>query len=56
MAPEEDQSKIHLCLDILSDQKGEDIPDPWYDHRFDRTYKQLSEALPEWMNYIKQRH
>lgn len=53
MAPENDKAKIHLCLDILPNEMGKDIPDPWYDHKFGRTYAQLSESLPKWLDYIK---
>ncbi|GAA3603683.1 low molecular weight protein-tyrosine-phosphatase [Secundilactobacillus similis] len=52
-APAADQSKIHLCLDILPDRQGEEIPDPWYTHRFEYTYQVLSEALPKWLDHIE---
>jgi protein-tyrosine phosphatase len=53
LSPEADKKKIHLCLDIIPTQMGQDIPDPWYDHKFGRTYSQLSESLPKWLDYIK---
>ncbi|KRL20283.1 low molecular weight protein-tyrosine-phosphatase [Lentilactobacillus kisonensis] len=53
LSPELDKSKIHLCFDIVPGKMGEDIPDPWYDHKFGRTYAQLSESLPKWLDYIK---
>ncbi|MFD1123797.1 low molecular weight protein-tyrosine-phosphatase [Lentilactobacillus raoultii] len=53
MAPPADQKKVHLCFDIVPEKAGQDIPDPWYDHRFGRTYRQLSLALPYWLDYIK---
>ncbi len=53
MASEAEQPKIHLCLDILPGEKGHDIPDPWYDHKFGRTYQQLSRSLPKWLDSIK---
>ncbi|MTV82947.1 low molecular weight protein-tyrosine-phosphatase [Secundilactobacillus folii] len=52
MAPAADQSKIHLCLDILPDKQGQEIPDPWYTHRFEYTYQVLSSALPAWLDQI----
>ncbi|GAY74187.1 low molecular weight protein tyrosine phosphatase [Lentilactobacillus kosonis] len=52
MAPKQDVHKIHLCLNIL-DESGKEIADPWYDHRFDRTYNQLASSLPAWLTYIK---
>lgn len=51
-APADDQSKIHLCLDIVPGKAGEEIPDPWYTHRFEYTYSVLSEALPLWLDQI----
>lgn len=53
MAPVDDTAKIKLAYDILPGHQGEEIPDPWYDHRFDRTYRQLSETLPAWLDAIK---
>lgn len=53
MAPAQDRDKIHLCYDILPTMQGAEIPDPWYDHRFDRTYRQLAETLPAWLDAIK---
>ncbi len=53
MAPASDQYKIKLCLSILPNQKNQDIPDPWYDHRFDKTYEQLKKSLPKWLEYIE---
>ncbi|WP_283679332.1 low molecular weight protein-tyrosine-phosphatase [Lentilactobacillus sp. Marseille-Q4993] len=53
VANSDDKAKIHLCLDIVNGKKGEEIQDPWYDHRFDRTYQQLSESLPLWLDYVK---
>lgn len=56
MAPIADRDKIKLCLDIVPTKKGQDIPDPWYDHRFDYTYRQLQEALPLWLTTIKEHY
>ena len=53
MAPAQDRSKIQLCLDILPDKRGQDIPDPWYTHRFEYTYQVLCSALPAWLDKIK---
>jgi protein-tyrosine phosphatase len=48
----EDAKKINLMYDILPDRAGEEIPDPWYTHRFDLTFQQLSETLPAWLEQI----
>lgn len=50
MAPDESQEKIHLAFESLS--KAAEVQDPWYDHKFGRTYQQLSELLPAWLNQI----
>ena len=50
MAPSESQTKIHLAFESLS--KDAEVQDPWYDHKFDRTYQQLSELLPAWLNQM----
>jgi len=50
MAPDDTQEKIHLAFESLN--KDLEVQDPWYDHNFDRTYRQLSELLPAWLNQI----
>ncbi|WP_334332567.1 low molecular weight protein-tyrosine-phosphatase [Companilactobacillus sp. HBUAS59544] len=50
MAPEADRDKIHLAYEIMNKQKV--IEDPWYDHKFDRTFHQLSEVLPLWLDQL----
>ncbi|WP_040537851.1 low molecular weight protein-tyrosine-phosphatase [Lentilactobacillus parafarraginis] len=53
MAGKANQAKIRLCYDIVPGKQGTDIPDPWFDHQFGRTYRQLSETLPLWLDYVK---
>lgn len=53
MVPPKDQPKVHLCYDIIPEMAGTDIPDPWFDHKFGRTYRQLSETLPKWLDKFK---
>lgn len=48
-----DAAKIHLCLDIVPGMAGQEIPDPWYTHRFNETYASLAEALPLWLDKIQ---
>ncbi|WP_125712819.1 low molecular weight protein-tyrosine-phosphatase [Companilactobacillus kedongensis] len=43
------QDKIHLALEFKGNQV---IQDPWYDHKFDRTYSQLSQAVPYWAAFL----
>lgn len=50
MAPVGTEDKIHLAYDVMSVHKV--IKDPWYDHRFDRTYQELSEVLPLWLKKL----
>lgn len=51
MAPKNDVRKIHLAYQVLDQDKV--IEDPWYDHKFDRTYQQLKEVLPKWLEILK---
>ncbi|KRM08966.1 low molecular weight protein-tyrosine-phosphatase [Paucilactobacillus suebicus] len=53
MSPIEDQKKIHAIFDLIPNKKGQEIPDPWYTHRFQDTYDSLASALPSWLNLIK---
>lgn len=50
MAPSRDQAKIHLAYEVLN--KDLEVQDPWYDHKFDRTYRQLAELLPVWLEKV----
>ncbi|WP_057880035.1 low molecular weight protein-tyrosine-phosphatase [Companilactobacillus kimchiensis] len=51
LAPIKDQSKIHLAFESLD--KDSEIQDPWYDHKFDRTYQQLMLVLPAWLKKLE---
>jgi len=50
MAPTEDWHKIHLAYEVLN--KDLEVQDPWYDQEFDRTYRQLAELLPAWLEKL----
>ncbi|GAB5058001.1 low molecular weight protein-tyrosine-phosphatase [Companilactobacillus alimentarius] len=52
MAPRLDVEKIHLAYDVLG--KNKEIVDPWYDHNFERTYHQLMEVLPVWLESLSE--
>ncbi|WP_057888318.1 low molecular weight protein-tyrosine-phosphatase [Companilactobacillus mindensis] len=51
MSPRLDQNKIKLAYSILG--KTEEVQDPWYDQKFDRTYRQLKELLSAWLEQLK---
>lgn len=50
-APSADVNKIHLAFESVN--KNKVIEDPWYDHKFDRTYRQLAEVLPKWLDRLR---
>lgn len=52
-APAGCRQKIHLCLDILPDHQGQEIPDPWYTRRFSYTYDVLTQVLPVWLAHFQ---
>ncbi|GLB47218.1 protein-tyrosine-phosphatase [Philodulcilactobacillus myokoensis] len=54
ITPANQQSKIHLCLNINPKLRNQEIPDPWYTRRFAFTYDVLNQNLPLWLNYIVQ--
>lgn len=51
MAPFSDRNKIHMAYEALDSDAV--IEDPWYDHKFDRTYRQLAEVLPIWLEKLR---
>ena len=52
MAPASDRHKIYQAFDIVPGKEGTVIPDPWYTHRFEDTYRSLAEALPFWLKKL----
>lgn len=50
--PKDQAHKIHLCLDIMENQKGDAIADPWYTGNFALTYNQINAAMPKWLDYV----
>lgn len=54
MAPDaQAREKVYLAYDIFPDKKGTPIADPWYTHKFDITFNELSETLPAWLDLLK---
>lgn len=51
MAPSGTEEKIFKAYDILDIDK--EIEDPWFDHKFNRTFTQLEEVLPQWLEKVK---
>ncbi|WP_076459137.1 low molecular weight protein-tyrosine-phosphatase [Limosilactobacillus caccae] len=49
MAPAADRDKIHMAYEIIPGKEQQEIPDPWYTHRFEDTYASLAETLPKWL-------
>ncbi|PWF99311.1 low molecular weight protein-tyrosine-phosphatase [Levilactobacillus bambusae] len=49
-----DQEKVHLALETVPGFAGQEIPDPWYSHRFEDTYQSLNAALPGWLDRVTQ--
>ncbi len=47
------QDKVFLLRDIDEKTKGEIIPDPYFDHTHEVTFKLLEESLPLWLEKIK---
>ena len=52
MAPASDRHKIYQAFDIVPGKEDTVIPDPWYTHRFEDTYRSLPEARPCWLNQL----
>lgn len=53
LAPVDDVAKIHLANEPVPGHENEEIPDPWYTHRFEDTYQSLKRALPYWLTIIE---
>lgn len=53
LAPTGTEKKIHLANEVVPGHETEEISDPWYTHRFEDTYQELSRSLPLWLNKIE---
>lgn len=53
MAPAQSTAKICAIFDLIPNKKGQEIPDPWYTHRFQDTYDSLAIALPSWLTFLE---
>lgn len=53
MAPSDTKTKIHSYLDILPDQQGADIPDPYFTGDFDETYRLIELGKAAWLKYFQ---
>ncbi len=52
IAPAQDRDKVHLAYEVIPGKEDQEIPDPWYTHRFEDTYNSLNETLPLWLDKI----
>lgn len=53
IAPTNMKHKVFLFLDILTDYKGVDVPDPYYTGDFDETRDLVSKASQAWIDKLK---
>lgn len=53
LASVDDTAKIHLANEPVPGHENEEIPDPWYTHRFEDTYQSLKRALPYWLAIVE---
>ena len=52
IAPLGTEDKIRMAYDIKN--VHQEISDPWFDHKFERTFNELSEVLPLWLEKLSQ--
>jgi protein-tyrosine phosphatase len=45
--------KIHLYLDVCNEQKGQEIDDPYYTHKYQETYELISKSIDCWIEVFK---
>ncbi|MCH4172024.1 MAG: low molecular weight phosphotyrosine protein phosphatase [Lactobacillus sp.] len=48
------KQKIHLAAEVLPDNRTFEIADPWYTNDFSRTYQELADILPKWLDRIRE--
>lgn len=53
LAPEGSHAQVCAINDHTPGHEGEEVPDPWYTHRFQDTYDSLNRALPYWLDYLR---
>ncbi len=56
MAPDKNSAaKVKLVYSLTPGKEEHVVADPWYTGDFAKTYADLSEALPFWLEYLKKR-
>ena len=56
MAPDKNSAaKVKLVYSLTPGKEDHVVADPWYTGDFAKTYADLSEALPFWLEYLKKR-
>ncbi|MBE0700907.1 MAG: low molecular weight phosphotyrosine protein phosphatase [Acholeplasmataceae bacterium] len=48
--------KVHLLRDISRKTRGEIVPDPYYNGKYEETYQLLHESLKLWLKKLKKEH
>ncbi len=52
-APQEEQRRIHLFMEVVAGKETMDVPDPYYTGDFEETYRLVEAGTSEWLKKIK---
>lgn len=52
LAPAASHAKINLFMSVASQNKDSDVPDPWYTHKFEAAYQQISAGVDQWITFL----
>lgn len=53
LAPQEEQRRIHLFMEVVAGKETMDVPDPYYTGDFEETYRLVEAGTSEWLKKIK---
>lgn len=56
IAPQQEQNKIHLFMEVIADLSEESVPDPYYTGDFQMTYDMINQGTDAWLTYFKEQH
>ncbi|GAA2856239.1 low molecular weight protein-tyrosine-phosphatase [Pediococcus damnosus] len=52
LAPAASTAKIKLFMSVSSKKPNTDVPDPWYTHKFEAAYQQISAGVDDWIKFL----
>ncbi|WP_412988833.1 low molecular weight protein-tyrosine-phosphatase [Pediococcus siamensis] len=53
LAPTRSTAKVRLFMSVSATDSNQDVPDPWYTHKFEAAYQQIHKGVDDWLTYLQ---